>query len=90
MITEKKFSIKDLVTVASGIVMEQRTCRVRADMYLLLFNKEVGDCPDLLSPLAELYQTMLNDAVYRHVQLERRFKQLQAIADSTLLPDLDF
>jgi len=89
----KKFSIADLAKVTSQLCFAYNYHKEQSTYYLTLFNKEAVCEPGSMlpnSPLAELYQRLCEFHTKAFMNVYMYMERLQGIADSTMLPDLDY
>lgn len=90
----KRFSMTELAVLTSQLVTAASYFKTQAMHFEWMQRKERGFCEnddDLAdSPICILYQKLRSDALNQWLIVEYRLKELQGIANSTMLPDLDY
>lgn len=90
---QKKTTISELAKVCSQLVSAEQYSREMSLRYMALFNNHANCDPDSIlpnSPLAELYQRLSEFYAVQMLSVQKRIEQLQGIADTTMLPGLDY
>ncbi len=90
----KEFSMTELAVLISQLMFASDYFKKQAMHFQWMQKKERGfdeNCDELAdSPLCVLYQKLRSDAINQWLITEYRLSELQGIADSTMLADLDY